>query len=655
MVKSKKQMFLVIISFILVLMLGTLSYAFFNYTRTGSSNNVRVGRVNFLSSQNNTINLTNIFPADKNNLDNTNSGTVTINITGDTNYDKGIEYKVSIVDVQNIVNNKEVPISFSVSASNLGTKSSDYYNERGSTTNVYNLVESGIANNNKDIVIGYIKPDNQGVNGSINVTAFIDKDEVGISDTVSRIENNNLVYGETDSGWIDGRTILTTTEWNGLSTNGISFKVKVEANEGIWVDEPKHNVMMNFYLDTADEWTNYRELITSIEFDTSGEAISDSIYTLDVTALSSESPVTLYILDDELGNNTYKAIVVSDDVIYAPEDATAMFAVMTKLSSFDSTNFRVDDVTNMRATFNKCSSLVNLDFASEWNTSNVTSFYGTFNACSGIENLDGLANWDVSSAENLFRLFFGCTNLSNIDGLFNWNTSNNAVLSSLFYNCSKLENVNALVNWDTSKVINMSYMLSGCSMLNDIRGLTNFKTSLVGNIAGIFSDCVNLIDFSPLAKWDVSSVKDMYFTFGLSTGKVKRDNAVVDFSILSNWDVSNVTDMGYFFQNINILSFAPFKNWNVSNVENFSGTFNQTKFGVITNLEDLRYWDVSSATNMSSMFQDNESLVDASAINDWNINSSIDFTNMFIHTPVHPEFTRVTGTWDSDGTFTPTP
>ena len=126
MIKSKKQMFLVIIGFILVLVLGTVSYAFFNYTRTGSANTVSVGRLNFTSTQNNTINLSNVFPTDSDHLDASNSGTVTINITGDTNYSEGIEYKVSIVDVNNVVNNKEVPISFTTTATNLGTKSNDY-------------------------------------------------------------------------------------------------------------------------------------------------------------------------------------------------------------------------------------------------------------------------------------------------------------------------------------------------------------------------------------------------------------------------------------------------------------------------------------------------------------------------------------------------
>ena len=55
---------------------------------------------------------------------------------------------------------------------------------------------------------------------------------------------------------------------------------------------------------------------------------------------------------------------------------------------------------------------------------------------------------------------------------------------------------------------------------------------------------------------------------------------------------------------------------------------------------------------MDSMFQDNVSLEDASAINNWAINANIDFTEMFYNTPVHPTFTQVSGTW-SNGTFTP--
>lgn len=46
-------------------------------------------------------------------------------------------------------------------------------------------------------------------------------------------------------------------------------------------------------------------------------------------------------------------------------------------------------------------------------------------------------------------------------------------------------------------------------------------------------------------------------------------------------------------------------------------------------------------------------LNNASGIDNWNISSSANFTEMFKDSNVHPNFTRVVGTWDSDGTFIP--
>ena len=49
MIKSRKQMYLVIGAFALVLMLFTTTFAFFNYTRTEASNVIKVGRIFFES------------------------------------------------------------------------------------------------------------------------------------------------------------------------------------------------------------------------------------------------------------------------------------------------------------------------------------------------------------------------------------------------------------------------------------------------------------------------------------------------------------------------------------------------------------------------------------------------------------------------------
>ena len=142
------------------------------------------------------------------------------------------------------------------------------------------------------------------------------------------------------------------------------------------------------------------------------------------------------------------------------------------------------------------------------------------------------------------------------------------------------------------------------------------------------------------------------FLIGSNDGK-KNGDPLIDVSFLSEWDTSKVENMSYMFHNVSIKSYLPFKKWNVSKVKNFQDMFNATPSSTVANLNGLENWDVRSATNMNAMFFGNGSLTDASAINNWNINTSIDFSYMFRATPVHPEFTQVSGTWDSEGTFTP--
>ena len=175
MIKNRKQMFIVIGVFCLVLLLGTVTYAFFNYTRTGSSNVIKVGKMTFNSEQGTAINLTNMFPIDPTETgvmnDNTKVGSVTVHITGDTTYDEGIEYVVTAVNVNNSVgtgeNIKSVPISVQVEASNgLGTADADYFTNRGGNSSIYRLVSGNVIQNNVKILVGYITKGATGIDGS---------------------------------------------------------------------------------------------------------------------------------------------------------------------------------------------------------------------------------------------------------------------------------------------------------------------------------------------------------------------------------------------------------------------------------------------------------------------------------------------------------
>ena len=250
MIKNKRQMFTIIGVFTLMLLLGTTTYAFFNYTRTGSSNTIRVGRISFVTRQLDTINLTNVFPIDKANVDTDtdNVDSVVIEIIGDTDYSEGIEYLVSSKDT-NIYTNQgtQVPISLDITIDDdLGTESTNYFTARESkNANIYKKLVGDTLVGDQMLLVGFIKPNTtsgttEGIDATLSIKAYFDKDKIGISDTYDGTESE--IKGTTNE-WANGRTILTTTEWNALQTNGVSFKIKVEANEGIWVKGSLEEIM----------------------------------------------------------------------------------------------------------------------------------------------------------------------------------------------------------------------------------------------------------------------------------------------------------------------------------------------------------------------------------------------------------------------------
>ena len=260
MIKTKKQSMIIVGVFVIALMLFTTTYAFFNYTRTGASNTIKTGRIAFNSSQGTAINLTDMFPIDTTVQgimnDSTKVGTVTINVTGDTSYTEGLEYLVTAVNVQNTVGNRSLPISINVSVENnsnnnpattLGTNSNDYYNDRGGDTSYYKVLANDTISTDDKLLVGYIAPGSDGVDGNIVIKAYLDKNKIAITDTypegdVTHTEGEepnqeevvDYTNGTTDL-WVDERETFTTTEWNSLQANGVSFQVKVEANEGTWV------------------------------------------------------------------------------------------------------------------------------------------------------------------------------------------------------------------------------------------------------------------------------------------------------------------------------------------------------------------------------------------------------------------------------------
>ena len=251
MIKSKKQSLIVIGVFTLVLALVTTTYAFFNYTRTGTANTIRTGRISFNTSQSNTLNLTNVFPMSETDAGNANLDAVSVRIWGDTTYADGEEYEISIVDVNNTIGSgasaKTIPINYIASYTAtpvqsgdpnvIGESSNSYFTARGQSSPVYQLSATGEATNGKQVLVGFIPSGATGIDGTLTIKAYLDSSKIAISDTYNASDPETDTNGTTTE-WVAGRTVLTTSEWNSIRNTPISFKIRVESNEGTWVEDP---------------------------------------------------------------------------------------------------------------------------------------------------------------------------------------------------------------------------------------------------------------------------------------------------------------------------------------------------------------------------------------------------------------------------------
>ena len=278
--KNKKVMYSIIGIAILLISLVGVTYSFFNYTRTGALNNLGTGRIYFNSTQNGTLNMTNIFPLTSTQAGEAQLDTVTVGIVGDTTYADGEEFEITLVDITNTINGKQIPINYiatyaATTGNSIGTSSDTYWEARNSkNADIYTLNETGSVEEGKQVLVGYIKNSATGINGTLTIKAYIDADRIAISDTynpnaVEPIPNGNgqgsgtqnktsnkkgkikFLTGEsnpitdeygTTSEWVNGRTVFTTEEWNSFATTPISFKIRAESNEGIWVEKPSKSI-----------------------------------------------------------------------------------------------------------------------------------------------------------------------------------------------------------------------------------------------------------------------------------------------------------------------------------------------------------------------------------------------------------------------------
>lgn len=566
--------------------------------------------------------------------DATKVGTVAITVTGDTTYDKGVEYLVSAVNVTNTVGTKTIPISINATASGtLGTSDEDYFDNRDTaTSHIYKVLAKDTISNNDQLMVGYIANNATGINGTITIKAYLDENKIGISDTYDGTESDSM---GTTNEWAAGRTVFTTTEWNSLQGTGISFQIRVEANEGTWVEEPPRTVnsMERFPANISDVKQNIREVyFNKMNSDTMQSRYDAATYKADLT-YNNEGKVLAWLEEDKL-------YIASDGNTYL-NNVDGLFSGWSNVEKIEFNNVDTSRVISMTGMFYNCSSLTNLDL-SKFDTANVTSMTGMFQGCSSLANID-LSNFDTLYVVNMQNMFCDCGNITTLD-LSSFNTSNlsNDGMAYMFKNCSALTKIYVSNRWDSSNQYNNmpiftdnNNLIGGNGTLfngskidknvaiidtADNPGYLTYKEFKVNNSINAmknFKDSTFSSIKSSIKKIMFINIKQQDIDKRYSAATIKEDITLSDEGNVKAW-VNGTTlyvaspgetyfpeDCSWLFQEFTNVQIIYFENINTSRVTNMQYMFyyNDKLCSI-----DISMFDTSNVTDMSGMFYYCESI-----------------------------------------------
>ena len=297
----------------------------------------------------------------------------------------------------------------------------------------------------------------------------------------------------------------------------------------------------------------------------------------------------------------------TDNVI----DMREMFSKCSSLTSLNLSNLNTENVRDMRYMFYKCSSLVKLDFWT-FNINKVSNMKYIFCECTSLTSLN-LSNFDNNNITDMGGMFSNCYSLTSLN-LTNFNTNHVTDMSEMFSRCYALTSLN-LSNFNTNNVINMKYMFSNCYSLKSLN-LNNFDTHNVIDMSSMFSDCSSLFSLN-ISNFNTNNVINMSYMFYKCSSLTSLN--------LSNFNTNNVTNMRNMFNLCNSLTFLNLSNFNTYNVVDMNNMFSNCSSLKSLNLKNF---DTQNVIEMGSMFSKCSSLTSLD-LSHFNTNKVIDMSNMF--------------------------
>ena len=399
-------------------------------------------------------------------------------------------------------------------------------------------------------------------------------------ENIKEVVENNIIYYEIDLNYLDKYTdklnLIRNNEFLSKNIFGKEFiesgfvdKSKIERKtNNILIDEVnkfnnlfkenKQKIINNKYNEHITKELN-KELIYDVkkeDIDENGEVqiLGEHVGGEDFVKLNREK--SYFIINGKIEELCYK---------YKLKEGINRIEIVLK-----------ENVTNFRALFKKCTSLIDISPLENWDVKDATCFSCSFRQCTSLQDISPLKKWNLSNVCDLNACFEGDTALTNISPLENWDVSQVKLMSGTFSNCTSLSDISPLKNWNVSNVINFNSVFAGCKNLKNISSLQDWKVDNCTNFNSMFKECSSLKDISPLKYWNVSK--------GISFNEFFKDcYSLRDINPIKNWNVIHGKNFHSFFENcIKLKDIRPLDNWNVSQSADCKDFFKDAQIEFIT-------------------------------------------------------------------------
>jgi surface protein len=305
---------------------------------------------------------------------------------------------------------------------------------------------------------------------------------------------------------------------------------------------------------------------------------------------------------------------------------TSMAGLFSGKSTFN-TDISMWDVSNVTDMTSMFSSAFYNKSLNNWNVSRVTSMADMFNGNSFFNQ--PLNSWNVSNVTNMSGMFRSCNQFNG--DISNWNVGNVTNFNKMF-DMQRVSNPTFnrdISNWDVHSCINFEYMFYYCNSFPT--SYTSHWNITKGALSFMFGqrDYPIYSDFTPpypptvpasitpsppntLPPYISPTIPTNYKFYNKSDLQTAVNSytpsnmliALQTYGIVNTWDVSSITNMNSLFTQNGSFNYDIF-NWNVSNVTDMGSMFQSIKTNVGVKVifnRSLANWNVSNVENMSWMF-----------------------------------------------------